>query len=138
VTPEWIRKVRRDHAYAYAAHDTTAPVLIDETFTGRGADGYQLHRLYQVAGLVLRVHVLRAPQPDHSRAEAHLLNAPGDRTVVAATAWTYWYTATPAEAATGEPLHPVAEQLLQRATRILTAPADPTDPASASGAGGSP
>jgi hypothetical protein len=82
--------------------------------------------VYRVAGQVLRVRVERDVLPDRSRADAQILNPPGGYTVVADTPWTSWYAPTPSSAADGEPLHPVAEQLLQRALRILTPPPDQT------------
>jgi hypothetical protein len=125
--PQWIRRIiRHDNTYGYIGADTTMPVLLDDMFHQRHPGCYQLTRVYRVAGQMLRVRVDRDVHAEQSRAEAHILNPPGGYTTVAATPWTAWWAATPPSAATGEALHPVAEQLLRRALRILTPPPDPT------------
>jgi hypothetical protein len=74
---------------------------------------------------VLQVRVYRHEGPEQSRAEALVLNPTGGFTVLAATPPAGWHAASPPSAESGEPLSAIAEQLLQRAARILAPPADP-------------
>lgn len=124
--PQWIRRViRGDRTYSYIGADSTEPVLLDNEFDQRQPGCYELTRVYRLAGQVLRVRVYRYAEPEQSRAEALVLNPTGGFTVLAVTPPAGWHTATPPSAESGEPLRPIAEQLLQRAARILAAPADP-------------
>jgi hypothetical protein len=126
VTPQWIRRViRGDRTFGYVGADSTDPVLLDDEFYQRQPGRYELTRVYQLAGQVLRVRVHRQPEPEQSRAEAQVLNPTGGFTLVADTPPADWHPATPTSAQSGEPLYPIAEQLLHRAARILTPPADP-------------
>jgi hypothetical protein len=125
-TPQWIqRTIRHDGTFAYVGADTTAPVLVEETFHRHVPGSYELTRVYRLAGQVLRIRVRRDVHPDTSLAQAQVLNPPGGYTAVAETPVQHWYPATAADARDGAPLEPVAEDLLQRAARILTPP-EPT------------
>jgi len=126
VAPEWIRRViRGDRTYGYVGADSIEPVLLEDEFFRREL-GYELTRVYRLAGQVLRVRVHRQAEPEQSRAEAQVLNPTGGFTLIAATPPADWHAATPPTADSGAPLHPIAGQLLRRAVRILTPPADPT------------
>jgi hypothetical protein len=124
--PQWIRRViRGDRTYGYIGADSTEPVLLDDEFYQWQPGRYQLTRVYRLAGQVLRVRVYRHEGPEQSRAEALVLNPTGGFTVLTATPPGDWHAATPPSAESGEPLSAIAEQLLQRAARILAPPADP-------------
>lgn len=112
--PLWIRQViRGDHTFGYIGADSTEPMLPDDQFEQRQPGCYDLARVH------------RRPEPEQSWAEAQVLNPTGGFTRVAVTPPADWHAATPSSAESGEPLHPIAEQLLQRAARILAPPADP-------------
>jgi hypothetical protein len=124
-TPQWIQRIiRGDGTYGYLGVDSTEPVLLDEQFAQPQPGSYDLTRVYRLAGQVLRVYVHRHPQPAESRAEAQVLNPTGGFTAIAVTPPADWHPATPSSPQSGEPLHPIAEQLLHRAARILAPPAD--------------
>lgn len=96
VTPQWIRRViRGDRTYGYIGADSTEPVLLDDEFYQWQPGRYQLTRVYRLAGQVLRVQVYRHEAPEHSRAEALVLNPTGGFTVLTATPPADWHNCDP-------------------------------------------
>lgn len=125
-SPRWIQRIiRHDGTFAYLSADTTAPVLTEATFHQYAPGRYELTRVYRLGGEVLRIRVSRDVHPGISLAQAQLLDPRGGYTTVADIPTQHWYPATPADAADPAALALVADDLLQRATRILIPP-EPT------------
>jgi hypothetical protein len=102
-----------------------APVLVDETFHTSRYGCYELTRAYHVDGHVLRVRVYRDFYARQSYAVAEILTPQHTWTVVATAPGTQWHHTTPSITPDASPLTPVADDLLRRASRILTPPPSP-------------
>ncbi|WP_432833024.1 hypothetical protein [Dactylosporangium sp. CA-092794] len=128
ITAQWIRRViRRDGTNAYVSADSTEPVLLDDAFHRLQPGCYELTRVYRLAGQVLRVQVHRGPEPEHSTAQAQVLEPTGGFTTVAVMPPADWHPGTPSATDSAQPLYPIAERLLHRATRILAPPTSTPD-----------
>ncbi len=94
-------------------------MIVDETFDPSRSGCYELTRVHHADGHILRVRVRRDAYPQQSSAVVEVLTSAKTWTVLTATPPAAWHAGTPYDAATGAPLHPIAERLLVRARAIL-------------------
>jgi hypothetical protein len=97
-------------------------VIIDETFHQEYQLGnYDLTRVHHTDGHVLRVRIHRDFYGFQSYALVEVFTPGLTWTVLAKTPWTDWHEASPMQATDATPLTPIADRLIERARRILTA-----------------
>jgi hypothetical protein len=93
-------------------------MIIDESF-GNDGQAYQLTRVYQAEGRILRVRVHRDHYLQQSWATAQVLTPVLTWTDLAEAPASGWHPGTPTRSATGAVLAAVADWLAARASTIL-------------------
>ncbi|MFF0172905.1 hypothetical protein [Micromonospora profundi] len=99
-------------------------MIVDEVFHQSGHGTYELTRVHHSDGYVLRVRVYRDSYAKQSTAVAEVLTPLLTWTIIASSPGGGWHRTTPDAA----PLIPVADEVLQRARRILPVPPPFTTP----------
>ncbi|WP_435204968.1 hypothetical protein [Micromonospora sp. bgisy143] len=103
-------------------------MIVDEVFQQGGHGNYELARVQHADGYVLRVRVHRDSYAKQSTAVAEVLTPLLTWTIIASSPGGDWHRKTPATSSDTTPLIPVADEVLQRARRILPVPAPFTTP----------
>lgn len=103
-------------------------MIVDEVFHLGGSGSYELTRVHHSDGYVLRVRVYWDSYAKQSTAVAEVLTPLFTWTIIASSPGHSWHRTTPTTAANAGPLIPVADEVLQRARRILPVPPPFTTP----------
>lgn len=97
-------------------------MIVDNVFHQCGPGCYELTRVHHTDGYVLRVRVYRDSYAKQSTAVAEVLTPLFTWTIIASSPGHSWHRTTPTTAPDAAPLIPVADEVLQRARRILPVP----------------
>ncbi|MEU2661441.1 hypothetical protein [Micromonospora sp. NPDC007220] len=97
-------------------------MIVDEVFHQGGHGTYELTRVHHTDGYVLRVRVCRDSYATQSTAVAEVLTPLSTWTAIASSPGGGWHRTTPTASPDAAPLVPVADEVLQRARRILPVP----------------
>jgi hypothetical protein len=103
-------------------------VIVDELFHQGGHGSYELTRVHHIDGYVLRIRVYRDSYAKQSTAVAEVLTPLFTWTIIASSPGHSWHHSTPTTPPDATPLTPIADDLLQRARRILPVPPPFTAP----------
>ncbi|MBB5110471.1 hypothetical protein FHU28_000310 [Micromonospora echinospora] len=103
-------------------------MIVDEVFHQGGPGSYELTRVHHTDGYVLRVQVYRDSYAKQSTAVAEVLTPLFTWTIIASSPGHSWHRTTPTTAPNAGTLIPVADEVLQRARRILPVPPPFTAP----------
>ncbi|MEU1238344.1 MULTISPECIES: hypothetical protein [Micromonospora] len=103
-------------------------MIVDEVFHQGGPGSYELTRVHHSDGYVLRVRVCRDSYATQSTAVAEVLTPLFTWTIIASSPGSGWHRTTPATPPDATPLITVADEVLQRARRILPVPPPFTTP----------
>ncbi|MEV7984346.1 hypothetical protein [Micromonospora sp. NPDC085948] len=103
-------------------------MIVDEVFHQGGPGSYELTRVHHTDGYVPRVRVYRDSYAKQSTAVAEVLTPLVTWTIIASSPGHGWHRTTPTTSPDATPLIPVADEVLQRARRILPMPPPFTTP----------
>lgn len=94
-------------------------MIIDEQFH-RGKQSYRVHQIRHLDGHILRIRVERDHYAFQSHAVVEVLTSRLDWTPLTFTTPATWHGRTPIDATSAAGLLPIADDLAERARRILT------------------